>query len=91
MFSLKKGYFFFFFAAFLPPFFAAFLVAIVLFSLFACDITSSQFVLCIESSKKIVKQKKHIPLRISMMRSSHFLAIHEERRWQTYESQSGSC
>jgi hypothetical protein len=36
-----------------------------------CDITSSQFVLCIELSKKIVKKKKRITLSLSVSRSSH--------------------
>ena len=52
----------FFFAAFLVAFFAAFFFVGIFYSPFSilhgsCDITSSQFVLCIESAKKIVKQK----------------------------------
>ena len=35
-----------------------------------CDVTSSQFVLCIELSKKIVKKKKRIELSFSVTRSS---------------------
>ncbi len=58
VYGLKKSYFFFF-AAFFAGFFAAFfLVAIVFYSPFFspsvmehCDLTSSQFVLCIESTK----------------------------------------
>jgi hypothetical protein len=51
----KKSYFFFFFAAFFAVL-AFFLVAIFFYSPFPlvvehCDITSSQFVLCIESTK----------------------------------------
>jgi hypothetical protein len=59
-----------FFAAFLPPFFAAFLVAIVSILPFPlswndCDVTSSQFDSCIESTKKIVKQKTRVQVRNS--------------------------
>jgi hypothetical protein len=36
-----------------------------------CDLTSSQFVLCIESTKKIVKQKKCVRLSISVTNPSH--------------------
>jgi hypothetical protein len=55
----------FFFAAFLVAFFAAFFLVAIFYSPFSilhgsCDITSSQFVLCIESAKRIVKQKKRV-------------------------------
>jgi len=36
-----------------------------------CDLTSSQFVLCIESTKKIVKQKTRAPLSISVTSLYH--------------------
>ena len=57
VFGLKKSYFFFFFAAFFAGFFAAFFLVAMLSILpfhFSWNIaisTSSQFVLCIESSK----------------------------------------
>jgi hypothetical protein len=79
VFGLKRSYFFFFFAAFFAGF-AFFLVAIFFYSPFPsvmehCDITSSQFVLCIESTKKIVKQKTRVRLSISMTQPERFSVL----------------
>jgi hypothetical protein len=88
----KSGYFFFFLAAFLVAFFLVAMVSIlpsICHGILRLKL-SSQFVSCIESLKKIVKQKTHSNLSWAAMRERAHAFPSQEKRWRSLNAIASS-